>query len=188
MIIACRLFGAKPFSKPILGHYQLDPKPGRNFSETLSHISSFFIRENASKNVVCEMATIMYRGRLVQYWFSYLTTLIVRLHSSIHPGDWRSEHNGHNFANGIFKCSFSDENHYILWFKIHWNLFLIFQLTITHHCFRCNGLAPNRRQVIHYPIHGRIYASLDQYELSNQNIDRRIVIIIFVIIIVIFLC
>ena len=39
-IMACRLFGAKPLSKPMLGYCQLDPW-GTNFSEILIKIQNF---------------------------------------------------------------------------------------------------------------------------------------------------
>ena len=61
-IMACRLFGAKPLSKPMLGYCQLDPQ--ENFSN-FNQNTTLFIHENASENIVCEMAAILSRGRWV---------------------------------------------------------------------------------------------------------------------------
>ena len=58
-IIACRLFGTKPLSKPILGYCQLDP-----YEQTSVKFQSkyyFVINENASENIV-----ILSRGRWVK--------------------------------------------------------------------------------------------------------------------------
>ena len=54
--MACRLFGAKPISKPALAYYQFDPRERFNQNSKLS------IHENASENIVCEMAAILSRG------------------------------------------------------------------------------------------------------------------------------
>ena len=50
--MACRLFGAKPLSKPMLGYCQLDPLEQTSV-KILIKIQSFFIQENAFENVVC---------------------------------------------------------------------------------------------------------------------------------------
>ena len=47
-IMACRLFDAKPLSKPMLLYCQLDHLE-KNFNEIL----------NAAENIVCEMAAIL---------------------------------------------------------------------------------------------------------------------------------
>ena len=47
--MACHLFGDKPLSETMLGYWQSDP----NFSEIL------FIHENASENIVFEIAAIL---------------------------------------------------------------------------------------------------------------------------------
>ena len=62
-IMACRLFGAKPLSKPMLDYRQLDPwdKIQWNFNQT----TKISIHENASDNIVCEMAAILSWGRWV---------------------------------------------------------------------------------------------------------------------------
>ena len=57
-IMACRLFGAKPLSKPMLGYCQLDPKE----QTWMKFDTKFFIHENASENIVCEMAAILSMG------------------------------------------------------------------------------------------------------------------------------
>ena len=56
-IMACRLFGTKPLSKPILGYCQLDPWEHQ--------ITKLFIPGNVSENIICEMAAILSRGRWV---------------------------------------------------------------------------------------------------------------------------
>ena len=65
-IMACRLFGSKPLSKPMLVYCQLDPWE-QTLLKILIKIQSFFILENAYENIVCEMAAILSRGRLVEY-------------------------------------------------------------------------------------------------------------------------
>ena len=58
--MACRLSGAKPLSKPMLGYCQLDPlEQTLNFNQDMK----LFIHENASEYIVCEMAAILSRGR-----------------------------------------------------------------------------------------------------------------------------
>ena len=51
--MACRLFGAKPLSKPMLVYCQLIPyeQTSVNF---LYEISNFFIKENAFENIVSQ--------------------------------------------------------------------------------------------------------------------------------------
>ena len=62
-IMACRLFGTKSLSKPMLGYYQL----GTNFSEILVTRTTFSFKKNAFENVVCEMAAILPRERWVNH-------------------------------------------------------------------------------------------------------------------------
>ena len=57
-IVACRLFGAKPLSKPTLVYCLMDHQ--WNFYQN----TNIFIHENASENIVCEMVVILSRGRL----------------------------------------------------------------------------------------------------------------------------
>ena len=61
-IMACRLFGAKLSSEPMLGYCPMDPK--EQTSAVLIKIPIFFIHEIASENVVSEMAAILSRGEL----------------------------------------------------------------------------------------------------------------------------
>ena len=51
-IMACHIFGAKPLSKPLLGHCQLHKLQG-HFSFT--------------KNIVCKMTPILFRGEMSIY-------------------------------------------------------------------------------------------------------------------------
>ena len=59
--MACRLFGAKLSSEPVLGYCPMDPK--EQISAVLIKIQ-IFIHEIASENVVSEMAAILSRGEL----------------------------------------------------------------------------------------------------------------------------
>ena len=52
----------------MLGHYQLDPS-GTNFSEILVKNQTFFVQENGFENVVCEIAAILSRGKLINKAF-----------------------------------------------------------------------------------------------------------------------
>ena len=60
LIIVCRLFGAKPLSKPTLDYFNwtLRNKVQWNFNQN----TKIFIHENASENVVCEMVAFFSRG------------------------------------------------------------------------------------------------------------------------------
>ena len=60
-IMACRIFGAKPLAKPMLGYRTLRNKLQWNFNK----VTQFFIHENASENIVCEMVAILSRGRWI---------------------------------------------------------------------------------------------------------------------------
>ena len=62
--MACRLFGAKPLSKPLLGYCQLQHK--EQISVKFNQNSKLFFHENASENIVGKMATILSRGRWVK--------------------------------------------------------------------------------------------------------------------------
>ena len=59
-IMTCRLFGAKPLSKPMQGSCQLDLriKLQWNFNQN----TKLFIHKNAFENIVCQMAAISFRG------------------------------------------------------------------------------------------------------------------------------
>ena len=61
---------------------------------------------------------------------------------------------------------------FVFWLKIHWSLFLIVWLTITHHCSG-NGFVPHRRQAIISgsagPIHWRISVALEAEELTGEK-------------------
>ena len=59
-IMACRLFGAKPLSKPMLDCYQFD-KLQWNFNQCTKQI----INENTSENIVCKMAVILSRPQCI---------------------------------------------------------------------------------------------------------------------------
>ena len=71
--MACRLFGAKPLSKPMLGYCQLDPL--EQTSVKFESKYKTFIHENAFENVVWEMVDILSRGR----WGNVLLSSTSRL-------------------------------------------------------------------------------------------------------------
>ena len=56
-IMVCHLFGAKPLSKPILSYCQL--RPQKQTSVKFNQNIKLAIHENASENVVCELAVIL---------------------------------------------------------------------------------------------------------------------------------
>ena len=62
-IMACRLFGAKPLSEPMLDYSQLNPRNKLQWNFNQNTI--FFIDGNAFQKVACEMAAILSRGRWV---------------------------------------------------------------------------------------------------------------------------
>ena len=71
----------------------------------------------------------------------------------------------------IFLNSFSSMNIIVFWFKFHWNLFQMGELTIRHH----NGLVPNRRQALFEPmtlltltILSRISCHADNFECIHS--------------------
>ena len=59
--MACRLFGAKPLSKPMQGYCQLDLR--NKLQWNLIKIKNLFIHEIGFVNIVCETAAILSRGR-----------------------------------------------------------------------------------------------------------------------------
>ena len=59
-IMACHLFGSKPLSEPMLPYCQLDPK-----EHILVKIYSKFTRVHSRKNVVCEMAAMLFQPQCV---------------------------------------------------------------------------------------------------------------------------
>ena len=64
-LMACRLFGAKPISKPTVVFFvncTIRNKLQWNFNQN----TKLFIHENAYENIVCEMAPILFRGRCVK--------------------------------------------------------------------------------------------------------------------------
>ena len=70
-IMACRLFGAKPLSKPVLGYCQLNPQ--EQILVKFYKNKKLFSRKNASKNIVCEIAAILSRGEWVKTATSFDT-------------------------------------------------------------------------------------------------------------------
>ena len=65
-----------------------------NFSEILIKIETLFIHENASKNIVCEMAAILSRGSWVKWeYFPRYWPFVRGIHRSPlnrpHNGEWR---------------------------------------------------------------------------------------------------
>ena len=63
-IMARRLFGSKPLSKPMLGCYRMDHK--KKLQWILITMQNF-IRENVTENIFCEIAVIFSRGRWVNH-------------------------------------------------------------------------------------------------------------------------
>ena len=61
-IMACRLFSAKPLSKPMLGYCWLDS--GIKLQWNFNQNTKLFIHENASEKIVCKMGAILSRGRV----------------------------------------------------------------------------------------------------------------------------
>ena len=64
-IMACRLIGAKPLSKQMVGYFvkwTLRNKLQWNFNQN----TKFFIHGNVSENTVCDMAAILSGGRWVE--------------------------------------------------------------------------------------------------------------------------
>ena len=91
-IMACRLFGTKPLSKPlpVFVNWSLGIKLQWKFNPN----TKIFIHENPFKNVVCERAAIVSRGRWVNsvtYWPSNLCpNTYFSQHSSVHFIDTRN--------------------------------------------------------------------------------------------------
>ena len=61
-IMACRLIGAKPLSKPMLGYSQLN-----KLQWAINQNTKIFIQENALENVVWKIAAILSRPQYVKY-------------------------------------------------------------------------------------------------------------------------
>ena len=58
--MACRMFGAKPLSEPMLDRYQW------HFNEILIKIQQFFTEENVFDNIICKMSAILSRPHCVK--------------------------------------------------------------------------------------------------------------------------
>ena len=95
--MAWRLFGAKPLSKPMLVYYQLDHKE-LTLVNFFSQISNFFIQENSFKNVVCEMAAFLSRGRWVNLYGSLCGIIIFTVLVSIYTST------NDRFASWLHSC------------------------------------------------------------------------------------
>ena len=63
--MACRLFGAKPLSKPMLGYCWLDNEEQTSVYFFYQNTKKY-IYKNISQIIVCEMADILSRGRRVK--------------------------------------------------------------------------------------------------------------------------
>ena len=61
---------------------------GTNVSEIFSRIQAFFIQENASENVVCEMASILSRPQLVKLTPTHIKKLTSRDNTKFHNFDF----------------------------------------------------------------------------------------------------
>ena len=96
-IMACRLFGAKPLSKPILGHCQLDPMEQTSVKFFIKN-TKLFIHKNAYENMVYQMVTILSRRRWV---------------NSLWPSDaiWR-QRSGSTLAQ-VMACCLTAPSHYL---------------------------------------------------------------------------
>ena len=62
--MACRLFGTKPLSEPILPNCQLDTKEHSSVKFYLKFKS--FIQRNVLENAVCEIAAILSQPQCVK--------------------------------------------------------------------------------------------------------------------------
>ena len=89
-IMACRLFGAKPLSKPELDYYQLDPMNKLQWS--FSQKSNFFIQGNSFENVVCEIAAILSRGTWVRQYHRILLIVLCTPPNNVHRPSLRRGH------------------------------------------------------------------------------------------------
>ena len=66
-IMACCPFSVKPLTKPTIGYWQLNPYE-KKFIRNFKQNTKLFIHENASENIVCEMAVILSRGDELTHW------------------------------------------------------------------------------------------------------------------------
>ena len=60
--MTCRLFAAKPLFEPMLVYCQMDPQ--EQISVTFYQKPKLLIHENASDNIVCEMAPFFFQGEM----------------------------------------------------------------------------------------------------------------------------
>ena len=84
--MACRLYGAKPLSKLMLGYCQ--------FGAVLNQNIKLFIHKNVSENIVCEMAAILSRGRWFKSDHGYFEY-------AIHGYTLSSDHHTKGLFNGL---------------------------------------------------------------------------------------
>ena len=71
------MFGAKPFSKPMLIYYQLDP--WQQIWSNIDQNTAIFMEENALENVGCNMSAILFRP---QYAAEMALRIIRHVHKS----------------------------------------------------------------------------------------------------------
>ena len=126
--MACRLVGAKPLSEPMLDVVNWTLKNKLQWNSNLN--SYIFIQENASENVVCEIAPILSWPQCVNETAPAASSLPTRVHcnqgQTVHYGwSWymitangqsclfnslRPRWNKCHFADDIFKYIFLNEN------------------------------------------------------------------------------
>ena len=85
-IMACRLFGAKPLSKPMLIFLSIRPLEA-NFSDFFYQNTELSIHKNAFEYNVCEMAAILSRGMSEM---THLAAIQMKsFHDTLHSYLWR---------------------------------------------------------------------------------------------------
>ena len=139
-IMACRLCGTKPSSKPIV-NCTLTDKLHWNFNQN----QNLFIHKNASENILCEMAAILSTGRWVNICIFHqcgglVSSISHKTHMFTHLllGIWMPLWGQDKMAT-IFQTTYSNAfswmKIYEFWFKCHWSLLPRVQLIIFQHWF-----------------------------------------------------
>ena len=82
-IMVCRLFGAKPLSKPMIGYWQIGHS--EQTSEQFPSKYHIFIHENASDCIVCEVVAVLSRYQCVELKVPSHRTYLLQL-TDVTPG------------------------------------------------------------------------------------------------------
>ena len=111
-IVACRLFVAKPFPEPLQAHNQLDSREEISI-KIIIKIWRFSFKKIWKKKP-CKMAAILSRPQCVTMYTSIIMRGVLFTPPCLALNTLRPTRNRRHFEDDIFKCTFLNENIFIL--------------------------------------------------------------------------